>query len=106
MDFIAALASSVVESTPIVLPLMSPPRCQPPQHPGEDALMRFGVDKPTRARDGNVIRSLLLQSNRQKLPQRQCIGQTPCDPAFAVQSFEKADHHDAEVETRRKRWTP
>jgi len=57
MDFIAALASSVVESTPIVLPLSGRP-APDLQDPTEDVLMSFTADQSPSARDGHVIRRL------------------------------------------------
>ena len=53
-----------------------------------------------------MIRRLLVEPDRKELPQRERIGQTPRDAAFAVQSFEEADHHDAEILARRQRRTP
>ena len=42
---------------------------------------------------------------RQELPQREGIGQAPGDAAFAIETFEEADHHDAEILARRQRRT-
>ncbi len=70
---------------------------QPLQNPTEDPLMCFRVDQPSSARDGDVVWRFLVESDREELPQRERIGQSPCDAAFAVESFEEADHHDAEI---------
>src|SRR5258707_13297315 len=53
-----------------------------------------------------MVRSFLLQSDGQKLPQRERIGQTPRDATLAVQPFEETDHHDSEVQARWQRRSP
>ena len=75
------------------------------QHPSENALMGFTVDQPSGTRDRDVIRRPLVQSDRQELPQRERIGETPRDAALAIESLEEPDHHDAEVLARRQGWT-
>src|SRR5436305_354278 len=67
--------------------------------------MSFTVDQSPGARDGDVIRRLLIQCDREELPERERIGQAPSDAALAVEALEKADHHDAEILARRKGWT-
>jgi Tol biopolymer transport system component len=67
IDLIAAFASSVVESTPMVLPLDQPVLRQSFQHPGKDQLVRFSTDQPPGARNRHVIRRVLVQSNGEKL---------------------------------------
>jgi hypothetical protein len=46
--------------------------------------MRLGIDEPSGTRDRYVIRSLLVEPDGQELPQRERIGEMPCDAAFAV----------------------
>src|SRR5260370_29788259 len=53
-----------------------------------------------------MVRRLLIQSDGQKLPQRERIGQTPRDATLTVEPFEETDHHNAEVQARRQRWPP
>ena len=65
--------------------------------------MRFRVDEPSGPRNRDVIRRPLVQPNAQELPQGQGIGQPPGDAAFAIESLEKANHHDPEVEARHQR---
>src|SRR5260370_25795073 len=52
-----------------------------------------------------MVWCVLVQSNGEKLPQRERIGQTPRNAALAIQSFEEPDHHDAKVQSRRQRRT-
>src|SRR5216684_7835925 len=49
-----------------------------------------------------MVRRFLIQSDGQKLPQRERIGQTPRDATLAVEPFEETDHHEAEVQARRQ----
>src|SRR5229473_1392978 len=49
-----------------------------------------------------MVRRLLIQSDGQKLPQRERIGQTPRDATLAVEPFKETDHHDAEVQAWRQ----
>ena len=104
MDFIAALASNVVESTPIVLPLISPDCAQPFEHPTKHLLVRLCVDEPSGARNGDVIGSVLIQADGKEMAQRERIGQSPGDAPFPVEAFEEPDRHDAEVLARRQGW--
>ena len=67
--------------------------------------MGFAVYQASGARYRDVIGSLLVESDGQELPQRERIGQPPRDAALAVESFKKADHHDAEILARRQGWT-
>src|SRR5229473_4420544 len=53
-----------------------------------------------------MVRSFLIQSDGQKLPQRERIGQTPRDATLAIEPFEEPDHHDAEVQARWQRRPP
>ena len=76
--------------------------CQPLQHPSEDSLMSLGVNQPPGSRDRYVIGSVLVEPQGQEPPQRERIGQPPCDAALAVESFEETDHHYAEVQARRQ----
>src|SRR6185295_6553988 len=73
-------------------------------HPTENALMCFSVDQPSCARDRNVIRCPLVEPNRKELPQSKRIGQPPCDAAFAIESFEEPNHHDAKILAGRQGW--
>ena len=88
IDFIAASASSVVESIPMVLPFSKPPR-QAFQHPPEHFLVGRLIEQSPRPRDGYVIRRALVQSDPEKLPRRERIRHAPLDPALAVNGFEK-----------------
>src|SRR5215472_7859176 len=49
-----------------------------------------------------MVGGVLVQSNGEKLPQRERIGQTPRNAALAIESFEEPDHHDAKVQSRRQ----
>jgi hypothetical protein len=65
--------------------------------------MSFAVDQFPSARDGDVIRRLLIQCDGEELAECERIGQAPSDAAFAVQALEEADHHDAEIPAGRQR---
>src|SRR6266852_9810578 len=90
MDFIAALASRVVESIPMVLPFIQAAARQPLQHPPEHLLVRRPADQPARSRNRHVIRRWLVQSYVQKLPQGQRVGHPPGNASFAVDAFKKS----------------
>ena len=75
------------------------------QHPAEDSMVGFRVDQASGARDGDMIRCLLIEAEGKKLPQGQRIGHTPRDAAFAIEPFEETNHHHAEILARRKRRT-
>ncbi len=45
-----------------------------------------------------MVRRLLVQSDGEKLPQRERIGQPPGNAALAVDALEEPDHHDPEVQ--------
>jgi hypothetical protein len=62
--------------------------------------MGFGVDQPSGAGDGHMIGRLLVECNGEELPERERVGQAPGDAALAGESFEEADHHDAEILAR------
>ena len=51
--------------------------------------MGLGVNQASRARDGDVIRCLLIVSDRKELPQCERIGNAPGDAALAVESPSK-----------------
>src|SRR5258708_17764112 len=53
-----------------------------------------------------MVRRLLIQSDGQKLPQRERIGQTPRDATLTVEPFEETEHHNAQVQPRRQRRPP
>ncbi len=55
---------------------------QPLQHPGEDPLMGLRADQPPRPRYRHVVRRLLIQSDAEKLSQRERISQTPSNVSF------------------------
>ena len=50
-------------------------------------LMGFAVDQASGARDGDVIRRVLIESDGQELPQRERIGETPCNAALTIEPF-------------------
>jgi hypothetical protein len=68
--------------------------------------MRLQIDQPPRARDGRVIRRLLVQLHLQKPPQRQRIRRPPRDPALTVDPLEIADQQQSEVPPRHERRSP
>jgi len=51
-----------------------------------------------------MIRRLLIECNGEELPERERIGQAPSDAALAVEAFEEADLHDAEILAGWERW--
>src|SRR5229473_1194858 len=53
-----------------------------------------------------MVRRFLIQSDGQKLPQRERIGQTPRYATLTVEPFKEPDHHDSEVQARRQRRSP
>ena len=53
-----------------------------------------------------MIRRSLVQPDPEKMAQRQRICNPPGKASFAVDPFEKADHHQPEILTRSQRWPP
>ena len=98
----AALASSVVASMPIVVPLHQPRVRQPLQHPGEHRAMRLQIDQPARARDRRVVRGRFLQLQLQETPHAQRIGRAPRNRPFRVEALKIAEQQQAKVPTRRE----
>jgi len=58
-------------------------------HPAASAFAYARLPEAHGTRDRYVIRSLLVEPDGQELPQRERIGETPCDAASAVESFEE-----------------
>ncbi len=103
---IAALASRVVASTPMVLPFSSPQALQRPRrnddakHEAEDLLMRFDSNQPAGAREGGMIGAAFVESNSRKVAGAERIGGPPGDTAFRVDALERADQEGAEADAR------
>ena len=76
------------------------------QHPQEHFPVRFHIDQPPGSGDGGVIGRVLVQADAQKTAQAQRIGSSPRDPPFRIDTFEIANQQQAEVYSRRQRWTP
>jgi hypothetical protein len=87
---------------PIVFPFKQILLGQQLQHRPEHRLMCFHIDQPSRAREGRVIGSHLLQSYTHKTLQGQRIRRSPRKPALAVQPFEVPDQQQEEVPSRRQ----
>ena len=49
--------------------------------------MGFTVDQPSGTRDRDVIRRRLVKADGQELPQRERIGETPCNAALTIEPF-------------------
>src|SRR5258705_12002115 len=64
--------------------------------------MGLSIDQPPGPRNRHMVWSVLVQSNGEKLPERERIRQTPRDATLAIESFEEPDHHDAKVQSRRQ----
>jgi hypothetical protein len=62
--------------------------------------MGVQIDQPPRPRDRRVIRCLLRKPDAHKLPKRQRIGKTPCDPSLAVDALEVPDQQRPKVNPR------
>ena len=62
--------------------------------------MRFEIDQSARARNRRVVRRRLVQTDAQKIAQRQRIRRAPSDPALRVDAFEIADQRQPEVDPR------
>src|ERR1022692_4134406 len=67
--------------------------------------MRVHIDQPPRARDGGVVRRVLVQRNAHKTPQRQRVRQSPGDAALRPDAFEIPDQQRPEVDPRSQRRT-
>ena len=98
----AALASSVVASMPIVLPLTNPASASRSSTQREDGAMRLQIDQPARPGDRRVIRRGLRQRQAEKIAHGQRIGRAPRDPALRVDALEVADQQQPEVQPGRQ----
>ena len=87
---IATFASSVVESTPTVLPRSSPRT--PAAVPAPAA----------RLRQGGMLRRRLRQTVAQKLPQRDRVPAPPRDTPLRTDTLQVSHHQHPEVHARRK----
>ena len=101
-DRSAALASSVVASTPIVLPFSSFFLGRHSQHPREHRLVRLQVDQPPRPRNRRVIGRRVVHRQAQEVAQGERIRRPPRDPALGVDALEVADQQQPEVDARRQ----
>src|SRR5262249_41304306 len=79
------------------LPLHQPGRCEALQDPGEDRSVRFEVDQPTRTRNRRVIRRGVLQTDAQKVAQRERVRGAPGDAALGIDPLEIANQQEPEV---------
>src|SRR5438270_11752267 len=68
--------------------------------------MRVEVDQSSRARDGRVIRRVLVQPDARETPQRQRVRQPPGNPALRPDALEIPDQQCPKVNPRRQRRTP
>src|SRR6266699_6809728 len=68
--------------------------------------MRIEVDQSSRARDGRMVRRVLVQRNAHKAPQRQRVRQPPGNAALRSDALEIPDQQRPKVNPRRQRRTP
>src|SRR6266571_2317369 len=68
--------------------------------------MRIEVDQYSRARDGRMVRRVLVQRNAHKAPQRQRVRQPPSNPALRSDALEIPDQQRPKVNPRRQRRAP
>src|SRR5258708_7243638 len=68
--------------------------------------MGVQIDQPPRARNGRVIRRVLVQRNAHKAPQRQRIRQPPGNAALRPDALEIPDQQRPKVNPRRQRRAP
>ena len=102
----AALASSVVASMPIVLPLTRLRRRQHLEDPREHRAVRLQIDQPARPRDRRVLGRRLVESQPQKPAQGQRIGGPPRNPPLRIDALEIADQQQPEVHAGRQTRAP
>ena len=77
IERIAALASSVVASTPTILPFSRPRSANTPSTHPRILPVGFNVDQPPGSRDRRMVWRSLIQTDLQKLPKPQRIGHPP-----------------------------
>jgi hypothetical protein len=98
---IAALASRVVASTPVVLPLSSPDapsraiRSDDAQHKAEDLLLRFHCHQLAGGRKGGMTGAALGESNSRKGADTERIGGPPGDATLGIEAREIAEQEGA-----------
>jgi hypothetical protein len=103
---IAALASTVVASTPMVLPFSSPEapsratRNDDAQHKAEYLLLRFDRHQPAGGRKGGMTGAALVESNSRKGADPERIGGPPGDATLRMDAREIADQEGAEADAR------
>src|ERR1700722_7790673 len=104
IDRSAALASSVVESTPIVVPFSSFFSASTASTPLEYRLMRLDIHQPSGPRDGRVIRHVFIQCDAYERSDRQAVAGAPRDPALRIDPFEVAHHQQSKIDPRSHSW--
>src|SRR6266542_1852800 len=104
MDRMAALASSVVASTPTVLPFSRPRSANTASTHRKTFRCVFHIDQPPRSRDRRVIGGFLIQTYAQKLTQTQRVGYSPRDATFRLDPLEVPNQQQAEIGSGRQRW--
>jgi hypothetical protein len=77
---------------------------QPPQHPGEDRLVRLQRQPRAGLAQPRVVGHRLGGAEPQELAQRQAVRAAPLQAALAVDPLEVADQVHAEVAPGRDRW--
>ena len=97
MLFIAALASSVVLSTPTVLPPSSRFCSAIAQHETKHLVEHFRAEPLSRDRHRRMVGRGLTQRHAQKRPQAEAVGTPPGDAALAVDALEVSDQQHAKV---------
>ena len=83
----AALASSVVASIPIVCPRTSWASASRCRDPREHGLVGLQVNQAAGARQRRMVRRGLMEIDIQEGADTQRIGRAPCDRALRVQAF-------------------
>ena len=96
----AALASRVVASTPMVLPFSNPRAAiTRSTNPKTCSCVSTAISRRVREK-GRLIGAALVESNAQKVADTERIGGPPGDAAFGIDAFEIADEEGAEGDGR------
>src|SRR5436305_13161886 len=102
MDRSAALASSIVASTPDRGPLQQLLFGQHAEHPLEHPLVRFYIQQSSGPRDGGVVRHVLIQPDPRERANRQAVAGAPGDPTLRVDPFEVTHQQQPKIDPWRQ----
>ena len=101
MVFMAALASSVVESTATVLPRQQPLLRRQLQHQLEDGRMNLQRQAVADLRQAGMVGRGFGERDAEELPQRKAVAATPGDAPLRADALEVADQQHPKIDARR-----